>query len=200
MHENLRLNGSGYYDPTAYVAIKHYEGGYQMNNGYDVRPGDIYRVKMQEGGSRCDWLILEPFEGYASAIRLNRDEPEENSYPVHSVSVKYADTGRLGYIFYDKLDVYVKTIPDDELTEVKRAIGRTLGITTDSTSNGSSEAQVSEKPYDQKSLDLAILTKDNELFKQKAAQDRVRISILEYMYNELMDQYVRVAAKDDTEV
>ncbi len=98
-----------------------------MGDWTDVKAGDIYSVEMNTG-AKNDWLILAPFQNYAAAIRLSRDEPTENSFPVHSISMKYADTGRVGYIFYDRLYDFVKQVTEDELAEIRHAIGESLGI------------------------------------------------------------------------
>ena len=125
----MMTNGSGYYDFTAYLAIKDIQEGVIMGVRADYADGDIVTVEKNNGYTE-EMLLLKCHDGYASATILREKEPYENGVPVISRQKMYADAGRLCYVFYDMITGFVKAVPDDELEKVRRKIGEALGIGT----------------------------------------------------------------------
>jgi len=125
----MMTNGSGYYDFTAYLAIKDIQEGVIMGVRGDYADGDIVTVEKNNGYTE-EMLLLKCHDGYASATILREKEPYENAVPVISRQKMYADAGRLCYVFYDMITGYIKSVPDDELENVRQRIGKALGIGT----------------------------------------------------------------------
>ena len=133
MIDDLRKNGSGYYDETAYKAIKNTMknptgGGYTMNKG-EFLEKDIVTVECTNGAQ--DFLLLKCHEDYATALLLRDKKYKENNIKVIGRSVMYADAGRPAYVYYDKISGYVKTIKDQEFTDIQASIAKAMGLVID---------------------------------------------------------------------
>lgn len=130
MIDDLRKNGSGYYDETAYKAIKNTmknptRGGSTMNKG-EFLEKDIVTVECTNGAQ--DFLLLKCHEDYATALLLRDKKYKENNIKVIGRSVMYADAGRPAYVYYDKISGYVKTIKDQEFTDIQASIAKAMGL------------------------------------------------------------------------
>lgn len=128
--DDLRKNGSGYYDETAYKAIKNVSknqigGGTTMNGNFVEK--DIVEVECTNAVRQ--FLLLACHDSYASALLLNDNEPRENAVEVTSRTVMYTDAGKLSYVYYDKVISYIKSVTDAEFTMIKQAVADTLKIT-----------------------------------------------------------------------
>lgn len=122
----LLKNGSGYTDITAYLAMKNLiGGGAKMMSDY--KDGDIVTVEQNYGEER-EMLILKCHQDYATATMLKEFEPRENSIPVISRDKMYIDAGRTGYIFYDKITGFVKSLPNETVNEIRGKIAVALGL------------------------------------------------------------------------
>lgn len=132
MKNDLRKNGSGYYDETAFKAIKNTmknqkRGGSTMNKG-ELYARDIVTVDCANG--QQDFLLLKCHEDYATALMLREKPCKENNVKVVSKSVMYADAGRVAYVYYDKISGYVKTVKDLEFTGIQKMIITAMGLET----------------------------------------------------------------------
>lgn len=165
----MMMNGSGYYDFTAYLAIKDMTKGEKMGIRGDYADGDIVTVEKQNGYTE-EMLLLKCHDGYASATILREKEPFENAVPVISRQKMYLDAGRLCYAFYDMITGFVKSVSDDDLERVRREIGNALGI-------GSLNVPEAKEPQKspQTALDAEINDKLNELIVKLANETDVAI-------------------------
>ena len=95
MSGELKRNGSGYVDPTAYIAINDAPKGgeiWQLSNGAEI-------------------LILKNHGTMSTAIKLT-DRPNPGAVEVISRQIKYADMRFVQYVFNSDLGQYVKTLPE----------------------------------------------------------------------------------------
>lgn len=122
----LLYNGSGYKDITAYKATRKLIGGGNRNMN-DYHDGDIVLVK-KNNGDECEMLILKCHENYATASILKDFEPQENAVPVISRDKMWLDAGRTGYLFYDAIIEFVKSLSDENLFSVRQQIASALGF------------------------------------------------------------------------
>ena len=125
----IMVNGSGYYDPTAYHAIKNMQEDLAMGTRKDYADGDIVIAKKHNGETE-EMLLLRCHEGYATATILRDKPPIENAVMVISRQKMYMDAGRPCYVFYDTITGFVKSVSDEELERVRQKIGEALGIGT----------------------------------------------------------------------
>lgn len=120
--DELKRNGSGYYDETAYKAMKQVEKGEKM----DIKRGEIWEVSMN-GGIR-EMLCIKAFEKYAVGLLLSQEETEENSIMIKSRTKMYADVGRTIYAYNDNIRSYIKTLPENDMDYIIREIAKTLEL------------------------------------------------------------------------
>lgn len=71
-----------------------------MNN-YEINKGEIWEVD-NNGSSRLV-VVLACFERYAATVMLQDQLPGSSAVEVRARDIMYADAGRLGYVFYDKM-------------------------------------------------------------------------------------------------
>ena len=125
MDKELLYNGSGVKDITAYKAILQSGGTGNMNN-YEINKGEIWEVD-NNGSSRLV-VVLACFERYAATVMLQDQLPGSNAVEVRARDIMYADAGRLGYVFYDKMVDFVRTLSDAEYQELHQGIATALGL------------------------------------------------------------------------
>lgn len=120
---NETKNAEGYTDLTAYKAIKKVSN----DTGVEIYEGDIWNAETPAGTKQV--LILAVHENYASTCTLLETRQTENNLAINSKTVMYADTGKLGFIFKDKLSEFVKAVPAAELAKIREAIASSLNLT-----------------------------------------------------------------------
>lgn len=109
---DLKRNGSGYYDEPCYKTIT-----------APPKPGEIWTHKT----SGAYMLVVASVNGVYSTLRLTEVE-KEGCVPVMCKTPMYTTPIMLGYCFENMLADFVKTVKGDEFTAVQRAIGKTLGV------------------------------------------------------------------------
>lgn len=168
-NREMMVNGSGYYDFTAYLALKDIKEGEIMGVREDYADGDIVTVEKNNGLVE-EMLLLKCHDGYASATILREKPPFENAVPVISRQKMYIDAGRLCYAFYDMITGFVKSISDDDLERVRRDIGNALGI-------GSLAIPEAKEPQKtpQTAVDTEMIGKLDELIVKLANETDVTI-------------------------
>ena len=129
MDRELLYNKSGIKDETAYKAILRSGGGTGRMNNYEINKGEIWEV--DNNGSTRVVVILACFERYAATVMLQEQEPGSNAVAVRARDIMYADAGRLGYVFYDKMVDFVRTLSKEEDCELRRAIAEALVLPDD---------------------------------------------------------------------
>lgn len=126
MDKELLYNQSGVKDITAYKAILRSGGGTGNMNNYEINKGEIWEV--DNNGSVRLVVVLACFERYAATVMLQEQLPGSNAVEVRARDIMYADAGRLGYMFYDKMVDFVRTLSDAEYQELRQGIATALGL------------------------------------------------------------------------
>lgn len=128
MDKELLYNQSGVKDETAYKAITNLRsGGSAFMSGYEISKGEIWEVEGNGYGNKLV-VVLSCYERYAATVMLQDQEPGSNAVPVRARSIMYADAGRLGYTFYDKMVDFVRALSEEEDRELRQAIGEALDL------------------------------------------------------------------------
>lgn len=127
MDKELLYNQSGIKDETAYRAIKSLSGGNVNMKGYEINKGEIWEV--ENGAGTRLVVVLNCYEKYAATVMLQDTEPTSNAVRVRTVSgLMYADAGRLGYVFYDKMVDFARALSEEEDQELRKAIAAALEL------------------------------------------------------------------------
>lgn len=122
---DIRYNGSGYYDETAYKAIKNTDRGGTTSMEYNK--GEIWEIETTNGSTR-EVLLVQCFDDYAAALTLTDYQPNHTYMQIKSQDLRYMDCGRLGYVFYDKFVKFIRMVSDEELREIQYRIASALDL------------------------------------------------------------------------
>lgn len=186
----LLCNGEGYTDYTAYraIALADREERKRMGNQYEM--GDVVEVETMNGGVR-EAILLKCHEMYASAIYLVEDEPRECALKVYSRKIMYTDTGKAGYVFYDKIQGLVKQLSEAELSALCSSVANSLGVAQKNERAAVAKPQV---------INYAIDAQNNEL-KLRAELQKVREKMIEAVTerNVYKELYFKVSGLERTE-
>ena len=126
MDKGLLYNQSGVKDETAYKAIINLEREETGVTGFEINKGEIWEVESGVGTKMV--VVLNCYEKYAATVMLQEQEPGNNAVSVVAHGRMYADAGRLGYVFYDKMVDFVRVLSPDEDRELRKAIGVALDL------------------------------------------------------------------------
>lgn len=162
----IRRNGSGYYDVTAYKAIKNYE-----RDRMDIvcKRGEIWEAKI--AGKVKVVLILQTFQmgDYISGIMLYDCRKDvQNPLSVKAISMMYGDAGRVQCIFVKTMVRYIRTLTTQEFDKTLDVVSKALGLEefegkSEKTIKKPSEKMLQDREYE---LYLALLKKERDMFKQ----------------------------------
>lgn len=139
---DIRYNGSGYYDETAYKAIRNTDRGGTASMEYNK--GEIWEIETTNGTTR-EVFLVQCFDDYAAVLTLIDSQPNHTYMQIKSQDLRYMDCGRLGYVFYDKFVKFIRMVSDEELKEVQYRIASALDLPASEMSDTAKE-QVAAVP------------------------------------------------------
>lgn len=120
--DDLRRNAEFYSDPTAYKAISKVMKG---EKSMIVNKGEIYAYETTNGFRR-EILVLSAHTDVSTVLMLS--DNSELPVPVNSRTMMYTNPAMIQYVFNDRLNEYIKTVPDDEFHMIMNAVIDSLGI------------------------------------------------------------------------
>lgn len=107
----LKRNSEGYYDPTAYEALKGI-----------AKEGEIWTYRDKE------MLIIKNHGNFCNALVLINTRTSVDEIEVISKTVKYTNPAMVQYVYTDKLGQFVKELSDFDFANVLKCVGAALGI------------------------------------------------------------------------
>lgn len=119
----LKCNGSGYYDEPAYKAMK----AASKTNLANIGRGDIVEAQMVKGNIR-EIVVVKCFDEIIAGLLLGDKEPKENCISIKSRRMMYADAGRMTYLQYDRVENYIRTVSESDVDYILSCIGQALDI------------------------------------------------------------------------
>ena len=122
----LRRNGSGYYDPTAYKALRNIE---REANRMEYKRGEIFKYNTT-GGEREILIVSsnERCEGYyLNALFLN-DNASGNYVQVVCGDLRYVDCDKVSLVTASNMGEYIRTATEAEMLQVDNGIIDSLGL------------------------------------------------------------------------
>lgn len=130
MDRELLRNGDGYIDPTAYNAMKNWEGQKMQLN-----PGDIINISFPNSERLTMCFVVKPEKEYIEILIPHKDREFVNqneiaiNYDLFGVNkTSYADAARLSYISPDRVDSKISELADVERERLFTAIKIALGL------------------------------------------------------------------------
>ena len=128
---DLKRNGSGYYDPTAYEALKNYQKEVERMS---IKRGEIYVIELPNGKTVNGLIVSsdERNEGdWMSVICLSKEPKGINPVAIKCGVMQYADCDRISFIGSRNIFDFIRVATDAEMQEIDRALIDSLGLTVD---------------------------------------------------------------------
>jgi len=128
MDYELKRNGSGYYDPTAYKAMTNLIKG---EGTMEMKRGEIFEYNMQNGELKYVLVISSDerkSDRFLSIIVLSNEPKGRINAPVVCKKQMYADCCMVSYGYSDRFGCYVRTATEREMQEVEAGIMEALDI------------------------------------------------------------------------
>lgn len=125
---DIKRNGSGYYDPTAYKAIKNMEVINMQK--VDFRAGEIWEVSIDTNSASFPLLVLACGDGIVTGLRLVKDESQRNDITLHcgKYGLMHTCSKMVQYTFSTNLHDFIRCLRDDELADVREKVAINFGI------------------------------------------------------------------------
>ena len=126
--KDIKRNAEGYYDPTAYQAIKTCDG----KEGREILRGEIYEYLSAKGEYRSALVVGSndrANDRVISVLLLSEEQRGSYTVPVVCGQMMYTHCDMVSYAFEDRLGNYVRTATDAEMEAVDRMMADALGLT-----------------------------------------------------------------------
>lgn len=121
--DELKRNGSGYYDPTAYKAMKNYEnGGVNM----EINKGEVWEV--EHGRYIKTAIVLAHHGSYCSVLLLEDEYRESINIQINARGIKYSESGFVQYKFTNAFITFVRKLTDEEFKDVCIKVAKSLDL------------------------------------------------------------------------
>lgn len=178
MKNDIKKNGSGYYDPTAFKAIINTGG---VNN-MEVYKGDIFYIEKGKTGESSPAVVVSATEtvketGCAQVAWLTNKE--ENSSPTHvkvmCVTPSVAICEKLSFAYLDRFGEFVRTCTEKEIQDIDNALLITFGIERQNDNADSEEIRTLKKELEEKQREIEemkVSTREKET-KRKEPDDQI---------------------------
>lgn len=126
--QELKRNGSGYYDPTAYKALRNIEREVER---MDCKRGEIFEFTTSRGDLRKVLIISDDARRYSrnlTGILLNEESKGEYGVQILCGCLMYAECDRISHIKADAIGNYIRTATDEEMQNIDETIMDALGL------------------------------------------------------------------------
>lgn len=157
MKNDIKKNGSGYYDPTAFEAIINAGG---VNN-MEVYKGDIFYIEKGKTGEKSPAVVVSATEvieetGYAQVAWLTNKE--ENSSSTHAkvmcMTPSVAICEKLSFAYLDRFGEYIRTCTEKEMQDIDNAMLATFGIERQNDNADCEEIRTLKKELEEKQREI----------------------------------------------
>lgn len=158
MKNDIKKNGSGYYDPTAFKAIINTGGGV---NNMEVYKGDIFYIEKGKTGEKSPAVVVSATEvieetGCAQVAWLTNKE--ENSSSTHvkvmCMTPSVAICEKLSFAYLDRFGEYIRTCTEKEIQDIDNAMLATLGIERQNDNADCEEIRTLKKELEEKQREI----------------------------------------------
>lgn len=186
--ENKR-NGSGYYDPTAYMAMMNVRK--EGENKMEVYRGDIFYVKSNRKDTMKETtgspaVVVSNDKGnensnFVEIVYLTADE--RNLIPTHvNVMCKVPSVAlceRISNVSKDRLEEYIRSCTDDEMRRIDEALMLSLGVEV----SGGNTTEEAKETINALKLELVETKKIGEELKHKLKEEADKREAMETAMN-----------------
>lgn len=160
--DELKKNGSGYNDPTAYKAMKNFENGGVSN--MTINKGEIWEV--EHGKYIKSAIVIANHGSYCSVLMLDDDYRESRNIQINAHGIKYTESGFVQYKFNNAFVSFIRVLTDAEFKDVCTKVAKSLDL----------PVAVSDEDYFEKLL----TDKNEEIEMLKAELEEAKTRILNF--------------------
>lgn len=121
--DELRRNGAGYYDPTAFKALKKIE---REEKKMEVRKGEVWQVEI--GNSVRTVVVLAVHGSYSTVLTFSNEQRERRTVQLNAQGMKYTEPGMVSYKFHDAFDKFIRLTTDEEFADIMNQVAEALEI------------------------------------------------------------------------
>ena len=175
--DELKRNGSGYYDPTAYKALQKIER--EEDKMSMIKKGDIWTI--ESGGKEVVAVVIKTHGSYATVLTM-ADEPREGrNISLFARGQKYSDPGFISYKFNEGFLDFVRTTTDEEFEDIQKKIIERLGFDVkDYSITKEARAKIMELEAEVKDLNeiLELRRVENEQLKYRSVSEDMTSELL----------------------
>ena len=172
----LKRNGEGYIDPTAYKAIVEAD-----------KPvaGDIFTA------DGAEWLVVAYNDGPMVVLKLFDERKSEYEVEIVSRAIKYTDPRFLQYKFYlpAQYDL-VKSLPQGDFDKVLKAVAQVLGIEP---ALRLPDRQPEEKTVfrcDTKVIERVVGNEDFRRLQSECLALKHEVEVYKNLYNDMLERLI----------
>lgn len=185
----IKKNGSGYNDPTAYEALKNI---IQMEGKtMEFYRGDIVEIETKNGNLK-EAVVLQTHDKYSNILILTDDA--RMPYSVNCRGERYANPGMVQYVFNDHVTGFIRSMTDSEYESIMNAVIDSLGYYPQQAVRN--EAPEPERETEQKEYLQAVIEKERkgtELLKKELAQVQTERTVYKDLYTDILDRVMKGA-------
>lgn len=121
----LKRNGSGYYDPTAYKALKNIES---EENGMEIKVGDIWEV--EAGIDTKLAVVIATHHAHSSILLLQDDVKPQRDIDIFVQGNKQAESSMVSYKFNTAFREFVRKTTAEEFEDIMQKVANSLCLYT----------------------------------------------------------------------
>lgn len=116
MDSEIARNGSGYYDPTAFEAMKNI-----IKKKVDkMKHGEIWEIQ-QNNGQFKNVIVLASHNDIAQVLHIS-EYGGDYSIEVNCQGISFTDPRKIQYAFNDNFTNYIRTLKDEEFEAIMDAV------------------------------------------------------------------------------
>lgn len=164
MDKELLRNGEGYVDPTAYNAMKKWEGVKMQLN-----PGDVINITMGVNNNYAMCFVVKDEKDYTEIVVAHKDVEYvgqnfcEIKLDIYGAErTLYIDAAKLSYVTHDRIKGRVSALSNEEREKMFGAIKNGLGL-----ADTSKEQDVKSAYPDEDYLyDLEVAKAESRIYKE----------------------------------
>lgn len=128
-------NAEGYRDETAWLAIiavareeriKRRKLQEDKNMGTENKTGEVWRTRTVTGAEKIV-LVVADHGAMAYVIHL-AEEGVHTDIEVNCEGLRYGSSDKMYYVPYRNFEEYLRTVSDEQLTDVKNKLAASIGI------------------------------------------------------------------------
>ena len=121
--DELKRNGSGYYDPTAFKALKKIE---RAEKEMEVKKGEIWEVEF--GNNIRTVLVLAAHGSYSTVLTFSDEPRERRTVQLNAQGMKYTEPGMITYKFNDGFNRFIRQTKEEEFADIIGQVECAMGL------------------------------------------------------------------------